>query len=62
MIRAQEGSENLYASIDLVSDKIARQLRKYKVLKTESSLGKTRLLFVTLRNWLFRPSIALVVK
>jgi putative sigma-54 modulation protein len=30
IIRAQEGSENLYASIDLVSDKIARQLRKYK--------------------------------
>lgn len=30
IIRAQENSENLYASIDLVSDKIARQLRKYK--------------------------------
>ncbi|YAI82848.1 MAG: ribosome hibernation-promoting factor, HPF/YfiA family [cyanobacterium endosymbiont of Rhopalodia sterrenbergii] len=30
VIRAQEGSANLYASIDLVSDKIARQLRKYK--------------------------------
>lgn len=30
VIRAQEGSENLYASVDLVSDKIARQLRKYK--------------------------------
>jgi putative sigma-54 modulation protein len=30
VIRAQEDSENLYASIDLVSDKIARQLRKYK--------------------------------
>ena len=30
IIRAQEGSDNLYASIDLVSDKIARQLRKYK--------------------------------
>ena len=30
VIRAQETSENLYASIDLVSDKIARQLRKYK--------------------------------
>lgn len=30
VIRAQESSENLYASIDLVSDKIARQLRKYK--------------------------------
>jgi putative sigma-54 modulation protein len=30
VIRAQEGSENLYASIDLVADKIAGQLRKYK--------------------------------
>ena len=30
MIRAQESSENLYASIDMVADKIARQLRKYK--------------------------------
>lgn len=30
VIRAQEASENLYASIDMVSDKIARQLRKYK--------------------------------
>jgi putative sigma-54 modulation protein len=37
VIRAQEGSENLYASIDLVSDKIARQLRKYK----EKHLRKT---------------------
>ncbi|HBB32728.1 MAG TPA: ribosome-associated translation inhibitor RaiA [Cyanobacteria bacterium UBA8803] len=30
VIRAQESSEDLYASIDLVSDKIQRQLRKYK--------------------------------
>jgi putative sigma-54 modulation protein len=30
VIRAQEGSDNLYASIDMVADKIARQLRKYK--------------------------------
>ncbi|MGB3535942.1 MAG: ribosome-associated translation inhibitor RaiA [Microcoleaceae cyanobacterium] len=30
VIRAQENSENLYASIDLVADKISRQLRKYK--------------------------------
>ncbi|MGV2827627.1 ribosome hibernation-promoting factor, HPF/YfiA family [Myxosarcina sp. GI1(2024)] len=30
IIRAQEGSGNLYASIDMVADKIYRQLRKYK--------------------------------
>ncbi len=30
VIRAQESSENLYASVDLVADKIARQLRKFK--------------------------------
>lgn len=36
VIRAQERSGNLYASIDMVADKIARQLRKYK----EKQLGK----------------------
>ncbi len=30
IIRAQERSQNLYASIDLVANKLARQLRKYK--------------------------------
>ncbi|XTZ12906.1 MAG: ribosome hibernation-promoting factor, HPF/YfiA family [cyanobacterium endosymbiont of Rhopalodia inflata] len=30
VIRAQENSTSLYASVDLVSDKIARQLHKYK--------------------------------
>ncbi|MGF1600450.1 MAG: ribosome hibernation-promoting factor, HPF/YfiA family [Thermosynechococcaceae cyanobacterium] len=35
VIRAEESSENLYASIDLVSDKIARQLRKYKEKRQE---------------------------
>ena len=29
VIRAEENSQNLYASVDMVSDKIARQLRKY---------------------------------
>jgi putative sigma-54 modulation protein len=30
VIRAEESSENLYASVDLVADKISRQLRKFK--------------------------------
>lgn len=30
VIRAEEGSDNLYASVDLVANKISRQLRKYK--------------------------------
>lgn len=37
VVRAQESNENLYASIDLVADKIARQLRKYKERRQEST-------------------------
>ena len=35
VIRAQERSENLYASIDLVASKLCRQLRKYKERHTD---------------------------
>jgi len=41
IIRAQEHSENLYASIDLVSDKITRQLRKYKERNLDKKVHAT---------------------
>lgn len=41
VIRAEEKSDNLYASIDLVSDKIARKLRKFKEKKTSKTPIKT---------------------
>jgi putative sigma-54 modulation protein len=37
IVRAQESSENLYASIDLVADKIGRQLRKFKEKRRENT-------------------------
>ena len=38
IIRAEESSENLYASIDLVANKIARQLRKYKERRRDKTI------------------------
>ncbi|MEA5502410.1 ribosome-associated translation inhibitor RaiA [Halotia wernerae UHCC 0503] len=38
IIRAEESSEDLYASIDLVADKIARQLRKYKERRQDKKI------------------------
>ncbi len=42
MIRGEESTENMYASIDLVADKIERQLRKFKTRYYQGSKKKTR--------------------
>jgi putative sigma-54 modulation protein len=42
VIRAEESSENLYASIDLVADKIARQLRKFKEKRSEKNYPRPK--------------------
>jgi len=44
IIRVEESAESMYASIDLVADKLARQVRKYKEkhLKSKSKEGSIR--------------------
>ncbi|MEM8502558.1 MAG: ribosome-associated translation inhibitor RaiA [Cyanobacteria bacterium P01_D01_bin.1] len=42
VVRAEEGSESLYASIDMVTDKLTRQLRKYKEKRREQNHASVR--------------------
>jgi putative sigma-54 modulation protein len=42
VIRGAESTENMYASIDFVADKIERQLRKYKTRYTHKTTNKAR--------------------
>jgi len=42
VVRAEESSENLYASIDIVTDKLTRQLRKYKEKRRGQSHASVR--------------------
>ncbi len=43
VIRAEESSESLYASIDLVADKIGRQLRNYKERRQDKKTHAKRI-------------------
>ncbi len=44
LIRVEEKAESMYASIDLISDKLERQVRKYKEknLKSKSNMESIR--------------------
>ncbi|MEL6604612.1 MAG: ribosome-associated translation inhibitor RaiA [Cyanobacteria bacterium J06614_10] len=42
VVRAEESSGNMYASIDMVTDKITRQLRKYKEKRRDQSHDSVR--------------------
>ena len=60
VIRAEEKTENLYSSIDLISNKICRKLRKYKERNNKTTQNK----FSKNKNFLSNESIEsdLIVK
>jgi putative sigma-54 modulation protein len=60
VIRATESSDSMYASIDLVTDTIARKLRKYKERNVTQKRSRTSLRLVdspTVSNGYFPADI-----
>jgi putative sigma-54 modulation protein len=59
MIRGAESTENMYASIDFVADKIERQLRKYKTRYThKGNKSKDRRLVIVTEEELDKEPVA----
>lgn len=57
VIRGEESTDNMYASIDLVSDKIERQLRKYRD-KQRAKNNRTKMVDIVAEELPAAPSAA----
>jgi putative sigma-54 modulation protein len=61
VVRAEESSENLYASIDLVTDKISRQLKRYKEKRRSQDHNSVRDTETNLATTVPSPDISAVL-